>query len=56
MEVVKVTRQKMELEDFVKTRVKDRQAMLRASAAIDVFRKKYGKPDKGFDSVIIGNG
>lgn len=41
------------LDTFIKTRLKDRAAMLRASRRIDEFRMKYGKPEKGFDSVTV---
>jgi hypothetical protein len=43
----------IKVEDFVKSRLKDRRAMLRASKLIDEFRKAYGKVRKGFDSVEI---
>lgn len=43
----------MKVEDFIKSQLKDRQAMLRASRLIDEFRKRYGKVQKGFDSVEI---
>jgi hypothetical protein len=43
----------IKVEDFVKNRLKDRRAMLRASKLIDEFRKTYGKAEKGFDSVEI---
>ncbi len=48
-----ISNQIIKLEDFVKTRLKDRHAMLEASRLIDEFRKKYGKTEKGFDSVEI---
>jgi len=41
------------LDTFIKVRLKDRVAMLRASRRIDEFRKKYGKREKGFDSVSM---
>ena len=41
------------IEDFVKSKLKDRRAMVRASKAIDEFRKTYGKVEKGFNSVEI---
>lgn len=43
----------IKVEDFVKNRLKDRRAMLRASKLIDEFRKKYGKVEEGFNSVEI---
>ena len=44
---------KMTVEQFIKSRVRDREAMRRASARIDAFRKKHGQPEAGFDSVKI---
>lgn len=44
---------KLTVEQFIKSRVKDHEAIRRASARIDAFRKKYGQPDAGFDSVKI---
>jgi carbamoylphosphate synthase small subunit len=43
----------IKLENFVKSRLKDRRAMSRASNNIDEFRKTYGKAVKGFDSTAI---
>jgi len=41
---------KLTVEQFIKARLRDREAMRRASARIDAFRKKYGLPEAGFDS------
>jgi len=41
------------VEQFIKSRVKDREAMRKASARIDAFRKQYGQPEAGFDSLKI---
>jgi len=41
------------LHTFIKTRLKNRIAMLRASRRIDEFRKKHGKREKSFDSVSM---
>ena len=43
----------IKLEEFLKMRLKDRKAMQCASKRIDEFREKYGKADRGFDSVKI---
>ena len=43
----------IKLEEFLKMKLKDRDAMLRASKKIDEIREKYGKVEKGFDSVEI---
>jgi len=43
----------IKLDEFLKMRLKDKEAMLRASKKIDEFREKYGKTEKGFDSVKI---
>ncbi len=43
----------IKLEEFLKMRLKDREAMLRASKKIDEIREKYGKVEKGFNSVEI---
>ena len=44
---------KLTIEQLLKSRVRDREAMRKASARIDAFRKKYGQPEAGFDSVKI---
>jgi len=44
---------KMTLEQFLTSRIRDREMMRKASARLDAFRKKYGKPEAGFDSVKI---
>lgn len=41
------------VEQFIKSRVRNREAIRKASARIDAFRKKYGRPEAGFDSVKI---
>lgn len=41
---------KMTIEQFLKSRVRDLEAIRKASARIDAFRKKYGQPDTDFDS------
>lgn len=43
----------IKVADFVRRRLKDHVAMLRASKAIDKFRNTYGKVTKGFNSVEI---
>lgn len=43
----------IKLEEFLKMRLKDREAMLRASKKIDEIREKYGKVEKDFNSVEI---
>lgn len=43
----------LSLEEFTKSRVKDRRGMLEASQRIDEFRRKYGKTDKNFHSTEI---
>ena len=44
---------RLTVEQFIKSRVRNREAMRKASARIDAFRKKYGQPESGFDSVKI---
>jgi hypothetical protein len=44
---------RLTVEQFIKSRVRNREAMRKASARIDAFRKKYGQPEAGFDSVKI---
>jgi len=44
---------RLTIEQFIKSRVRDREAMRKASARIDAFRKKYGRPEAGFDAVKI---
>jgi len=44
---------KLTVEQFIKSRVKDQGAMRKASARIDAFRKQYGRPSSGFDSLKI---
>ena len=44
---------KLTVEQFIKSRVKDHEAMRRASTRIDAFRKKYGQSVRGFDSLKI---
>lgn len=44
---------KLTVEQFIKSRVKDREAIRKASIRIDAFRKRYGRPEEGFDSVKI---
>ena len=43
----------IKVEDFVKSELKDRQAMLKASKLIDEFRERWGKPEEGFNSLRI---
>ena len=44
---------RLTIEQFIKSRVRDREAMRKASARIDAFRKRYGQPEAGFDAVKI---
>ena len=44
---------RLTLEQFIKSRVKDREAMRKASLRLDAFRKRYGQPEAGFDAVKI---
>lgn len=44
---------RLTVEQFIKSRVKDHEAMRKASARIDAFRRKYGQPQAGFDSLTI---
>lgn len=41
---------KLSIEQFIKSRLRNRHAIRQASARIDAFRKKYGQPAAGFDS------
>lgn len=43
----------IKIEDFVKSKLRNRRAMLRASNLIDDFRKKHGKVKNGFDAVEV---
>jgi len=38
---------------LLQTRLKDRDAMATAAKRIDAFRRKYGKPSKGFDTITL---
>ena len=41
------------LETLFEARLHDRQARLEAAQRIDAFRRRYGKPTKGFDTLTI---
>ena len=45
--------EKLTVEQFIKSRIKDHEAMRRASARIDAFRKKHGQLAAGFDSLKV---
>lgn len=40
-------------KSIFEARLKNRESMLAAAEKMDKLRKKYGKPDKSFDSVAI---
>ena len=44
---------KLTIEQFIKSRARDWEAIRKASARIDAFRKKYGRPDPTFNSVAV---
>ena len=44
---------KMSVEQLIRSRVRNRAAIRKASDRIDAFRKRYGQPEAGFDSVAI---
>ncbi len=44
---------KMTIEQFTKSRVKDREVMRRAARHMDELRQRCGKPERGFDSVSV---
>ena len=44
---------KLTVEQFIASRVRDRDAMRRAARHMDALRKRCGKPEKGFDSVAV---
>ncbi|MDP3723217.1 MAG: hypothetical protein Q8R91_06965 [Candidatus Omnitrophota bacterium] len=44
---------RLTVEQFIKSRVRDREVIRKASTRIDAFRKRYGQPEAGFDSVKI---
>jgi hypothetical protein len=44
---------KLTVEEFIKSRVRDVEAMRRAARHMDALRKRCGKPEKGFDSVAV---
>ena len=41
------------IEQFIESRVRDREAMRRAARHMDELRKRCGKPEKGFNSVEV---
>lgn len=43
----------IKLSEFLKMKLKNHEAMHRASRAIDAFREKYGKVDKEFNSTAV---
>ncbi len=52
MAVSKLTN-KMTLEEFIASRVRDRDSMRDAVRRMDALRKRFGKPEKGFNSVEV---
>lgn len=44
---------RLTIDELLKSRLRNRQAMRQASSRIDAFRKRYGRPEEGFDSVKI---
>jgi hypothetical protein len=44
---------KLTVEQFIKSRVRDREAMRQAARHMDELRKRCGKPEKGFNSVEV---
>jgi hypothetical protein len=46
-----MTYSKLTVERFIKSRIRNRASIRKASAWIDAFRKKYGRPTRGFNSV-----
>lgn len=44
---------KLSVEEFLTSRVRDRDAMRRAAHHMDELRKRFGKPEKGFNSVEV---
>ncbi len=48
-----MTYSKLTVERFIKSRIRNRESIRKASAWIDAFRKKYGRPARNFDSVQV---
>jgi hypothetical protein len=48
-----MTISRLTVERYIKARIRNRDAMRKASARIDAFRKKYGRREAGFDAVKI---
>ena len=44
---------KLTVEQFIKSRLRDVEAMRKAARHMDTLRKRCGKPEQGFDSVSV---
>lgn len=42
---------KVTVDELLRSKIRDREKMADAAHRIDEFRRKYGNPPKGFDSV-----
>ena len=48
-----MTTSKFTVEELITSRVRDRDAMRKAARHMDELRKRFGQPEKGFDSVTV---
>jgi len=44
---------KLSVDELLRSKIRDREKIAEAARHIDVFRRKHGKPPKGFDSVSL---
>lgn len=47
------TKERERIENLLRVRLKDKGAQRRASLAIEVLRRRFGKPSEGFDSLSM---
>lgn len=53
MSLSKISLSKMSVTEFLESRVRDREAMRQAARHMDELCKRCGKPEKGFDSLVV---
>ena len=44
---------KLTVDELLRSKIRDREKIAEAARHIDAFRRKYGKPSKGCDSVSL---
>lgn len=47
------TKERERIENLLRARLKDKGAQRRSSRAIEVLRRRFGKPSAGFDSLSV---